>query len=137
MGLYLCVFKEDEELDGLEVGSYDDFGFLRDTIAASLEGGDRGSRFPVLMLHPDNDGAWSVDECRDLEREIRFIGDAFRQAPPVGFRSSWQRQVAKELNLRPICLNDSFIDVDGQPVLDRLLELCQLAQKVGEPILFQ
>ena len=42
MGLYLCVFASsdlDEEVDGVEVGSYDDFHTLRTAIAEQLEGG--------------------------------------------------------------------------------------------------
>ena len=34
MGLYLCIFDEDEEVDGVEVGLYSDFNALRDYVAA-------------------------------------------------------------------------------------------------------
>jgi hypothetical protein len=55
MGLYLCVFADDadgEELEGVEVGGYDDFGLLRQAVADRLEPAGWGSRFPVLMSHP-------------------------------------------------------------------------------------
>lgn len=61
MGLYLCIFAGDdgdEELDGVEVGGYDDFGEFPDLIARLLEGGTWASRFPVLMTHPDSHGDW-------------------------------------------------------------------------------
>ena len=39
MGLYLCVFEGDEELDGLEIGSYADFNVVREYIVRQLEDG--------------------------------------------------------------------------------------------------
>ena len=66
MGLYLCIFAsdlDDEEIDGVEVGAYDDFDLLRTTVAQQLEAGHWGSRFPVLMSHPDSDGEWSPKEA--------------------------------------------------------------------------
>jgi hypothetical protein len=48
MGLYLCIFAGDdgdEELDGVEVGGYDDFGEFRDLIARLIERGTWASRF--------------------------------------------------------------------------------------------
>ena len=38
MGLYLCVFDNDDELEGVEVGSYSDFDFFRSTVTELLEG---------------------------------------------------------------------------------------------------
>lgn len=66
MGLYLCVFDDDEaddDLDGVEVGGYDDFGALRQTVCERLEGRAWGSRFPIFMNHADSSGDWSADEC--------------------------------------------------------------------------
>ena len=48
MGLYLCVFEADDidnELEGVEVGGYDDFGRLRETVSDRLEEGKWGSRW--------------------------------------------------------------------------------------------
>lgn len=42
MGLYLCVFEGDDELDGVEVGSYADFGAFRSAVATHVEGGIEG-----------------------------------------------------------------------------------------------
>jgi hypothetical protein len=55
MGLYLCVFQGDEELDGVDVGSYGDFNHFR-SVVAGLEDGPPGSKYPTLILHPDSDG---------------------------------------------------------------------------------
>lgn len=38
MSLYLCVFKGDEELEGVEVGSYEDWKAFVHTVCESLEG---------------------------------------------------------------------------------------------------
>jgi len=46
MGLYLCVFDGDNELDGVEVGAYTDFHTFRSAVAAHVEAGVEGSRCP-------------------------------------------------------------------------------------------
>jgi hypothetical protein len=137
MGLYLCVFDGDDELDGVEVGAYEDFGFFRDFITDSIEGGQSGCRFPTLMMHSDCDGEWRVEQARRLECELRSIAQAFVSMPPIPFLSSWQSEVAAKRGLQPRNLLDSFIDVDGEPLLAGLLRLCQVAQQTGQPILFQ
>ncbi len=45
MGLYLCIFEDEEDVDGVEVGPYSDFNALRDYIVRELETGNTGSRF--------------------------------------------------------------------------------------------
>lgn len=137
MGLYLCLFDEDEELDGVEVGSYRDFAFFRDAVAKHLEGNQPGSRFATLMLHSDCDGSWSPEESRLLESELRKIADAFRELPPIELPAGWQADAAKSLGLKGECLYDCFFDVDGEPLIERLLGLAKLSQATGKPILFQ
>ena len=137
MGLYLCVFHGDDELDGVDVGSYADFNFFRRTVSDRLEGGIPGSKFPTLILHSDCDGEWTVGQCCELEDELLVINAAFKELPAVDFDSGWQKEVAKSLGLKTDCLCQSFIDVDGEPLLERLLALCQLAKNRNESILFQ
>jgi len=137
MGLYLCVFEEDEELDGVDAGGYSDFNFFRSVVTNQLEGGTPGAKYPTLILHSDCDGEWSVEECRALQEELESIADVFRQLPPADFDSDWQRAVAQSLGLQPRNLYESFIDVDGEPLVERLLGLCRLAQDRGQPIIFQ
>lgn len=136
MGLYLCVFDGDEELDGVEVGAYADFGRLRDVVAG-VEDGPYGSRYPRLLLHSDSDGEWSAAECAELEVELRDISACLRKLPPRPFEAEWQQEVARSFGLSPQSLYDCFIDVDGEPLLERLIGLCQLAQRRSVPILFQ
>lgn len=137
MGLYLCVFCGDEEFDGVEVGTYSDLNYFRDMIVNKLEDGSAGARYPTLVLHSDCDGAWTIQECARLEEELESIIAMSKKLPPVEFNSDWQRAVAKSLGLRPGNLYESFIDVDGEFLLERLLALCKLAQTYNEPILFQ
>lgn len=137
MGLYLCVFDDDEELDGVEVGSYADFDFFRQTVSRLLESGKDGLRFPTLMMHSDCDGEWSIDECERLNDELSDIAAAFKELPAAPFHSEWQENVAKSIGFKSITLYDSFIDVDGEPLLERLIRLCNVARGNQRPILFQ
>ena len=138
MGLYLAIFDSDEEIDGLEIGSYADFGRFREVVSSSLEHGVAGSRFPVLMLHSDCDGEWTSAESKNLQAELRTIKGEFLDLPPIFFGpESWQGQVARSFGIEPENLFDSFFDVDGEPLIDRLLDLARLSVKSGRPILFQ
>jgi hypothetical protein len=56
--------------------------------------------------------------------------------PAEEFFSDWQKKQAKSLRLNPQNLHESFIDVDGEPLLERLLELVHLARRQSLPILF-
>src|SRR5688572_10279375 len=138
MGLYLCVFDGDEELDGVEVGRYSDFKVLREAIARHLEEGRYGSRYRVLQIHEDSDGEWSPEESEKLEAELREMSARLRELPPGPYPGDWQAEVAKSMGLSaPTSLYDCFIDVDGEPLLERLIGLCQLARARSLPILFQ
>jgi hypothetical protein len=141
VGLYLCVFTTeavDDELDGVEVGSYDDFHDLRLAVAEGLENGRWGSRFPALMSHSDSDGEWSPAEATALAGELQTIEREFAALPARGFAAgSWQEGVAGSLGLAPKTLRECFIDIDGEPVLERLRELALTAAKLDAPIWFQ
>jgi len=137
VSLYLCEFDGDTELDGVEVGGYDDFNSFRMAVVNQLEGGRHGAKYPTLILHSDCDGKWTAEESVELEKELRSITTAFQDMPPSGFDSGWQKEAAKLFGLRPVNLYESFIDVDGEPLIERLLTICRLAQERGQPILFQ
>lgn len=137
MGLYLAVFDGEGEVDGVEVGSYDDFGVFRDAVVVKLEDGQAGSKFPTLVLHSDCDGQWSPREAAALERELVEIDFRFRRLPPTPLNSDWKREAAKMFNIEPKCLSDCFFDVDGEPLLERLVGLTTLSQAKNLPILFQ
>src|SRR4051794_29791692 len=79
MGLCLCVFNEerDDEHAESDVGSYADFGAFRQAVARYLVGAD----FPVLLLHSDCDGEWTVEELPALIKELDVIAAAFARLP--------------------------------------------------------
>ena len=137
MGLYLCIFEGDDEIDGVEIGSYADFNAFRDFVVSELETGDAGSRFQTIILHSDCDGEWSVAECNILKHELTEIEAALKVLPPAKFASDWQKNVAKSIGLNPKNAYESFIDVDGEFLIDRLKALADTATKCGSPILFQ
>ena len=136
MGLYLCIFDGDEDVNGVEVGSYADFGALRDHVVRELEL-KAGDRFPTFILHSDCDGEWSVADCQKLQVELDEIGVALKARPAIAFSSDWQRVVAKSIGLKPQNAFESFIDVDGEFLLDRLQDLVKDALARRLPILFQ
>ena len=137
MGLYLCIFDGDEEVEGVEVGPYADFDKFRDCVVRELEGGNAGSELPTLILHSDCDGEWSPSEAGKLEKELIEISGEFRRRPPISISSDWQKKVMKSLGLRIGNLYDCFFDVDGEPLLQRLIHLSRLSQERNLPILFQ
>jgi hypothetical protein len=137
MGLYLCIFDGDEEVEGVEVGPYADFGKFRDCVVRELEGGNAGSKFPTLILHSDCDGEWSPTEAGKLETELVEISNEFRRRPSIPITSDWQKQVVKSFGSQINNLYDCFFDVDGEPLLERLVSLAELSQERNLPILFQ
>ena len=137
MGLYLCVMDGEDELDGVDVGAYSDFAHFRDTVTQVIEGGTRGAKFPILMFHSDCDGGWKGPECELLESELLAITFALKGLPVMPFPAVWQQKISKQLGLQPENLYDCFIDVDGEPLLERLIGLVKSAQRHELPIVFQ
>jgi hypothetical protein len=123
MGLYLTIFDDENELEGVEVGAYADFGIFRDAVVEALEEGRAGSRCPTLILHSDCDGQWTPSEAAKLEQELESISAKFKQLPPIAIKGSWQKQVIKTFGLQVTNLHDCFFDVDGEPLLERLIGL--------------
>jgi hypothetical protein len=137
MGLYLCVFDGDEEVEGVEVGPYADFNFFRETVVSVVEQGQLGSRCPVLTTHHDSDGEWSPDEASQLLQEFDLIEKELSGKPPVDLGSSWKKAVAKKTGVAPPNLLDCFFDVDGEPLVLRLRGLAEKSVQKRLPILFQ
>ncbi|OFZ70710.1 MAG: hypothetical protein A2Z01_01375 [Betaproteobacteria bacterium RBG_16_58_11] len=137
MSLYICVFKGDKEIEGVEVGLYADFNFLRDAVIATVEQGQAGSVCPVLVNHSDSDGEWSVSEAAALLSELKVIEAALSKQPPVEYNSPWKKEVAKTFGIKPKNLLDCFFDVDGEQLIARLRELADASIENKSPILFQ
>lgn len=139
MGLYLCVFAEDdadEDLDGVEMGGYDDFGDFRRAVAEQLEGGRWGSRFPTLMNHPDSAGDWTAADCTLLIEELSTIRAELAALPAPPYQPGWQAEAAKEAGHQPGDHATFFIDPDGEVLIDRLLDLGRLAIGADRSISF-
>lgn len=137
MGLYLCLFDHDDEIDGVEVGPYADFNGLREFVNKELEKGTCGIKFPTFLIHSDSDGEWSVLDCKILHEELSEIISEMKKRPPVEFISDWQKNVACSIGLLPKNAYESFIDVDGEFVLGRIYNLVELALQRNLSILFQ
>lgn len=137
MGLYLCVFKDDVEIDGVEIGSYEDFGFFREKVEEFVEDNKWGEKCPTLMLHSDCDGYWTVEEAKLLEEELLDIKKVFIEKANIETTVVWQKETRKLLGLKPSNLYESFIDIDGEFLIDRLINLCSISMNENEPILFQ
>ena len=140
MGLYLCVFRDDDgddEIEGVEVGGYDDFHAFREMVAAVCEDGHRGSRFPILMSASDSEGAWTPTQAAGLDRELDAIARLLSgRAPRPYDADTWQAKEMARLGMKPLNLADSFIDVDGEPLLNRLRTLAKASVEVGRAIEF-
>lgn len=137
MSLYLCIFDNEEEIEGVEIGSYSDFNFFRDTVIAIVESGKAGSVCPVLINHSDCDGEWSVSEAIALDSELKVIEESFGKYPAIEFNSPWKSDVAKMFGIKPKNLLDCFFDIDGEPLIERLRHLVKVSIKSNLPILFQ
>jgi hypothetical protein len=136
MSLYLCVFRGEEELDGVDVGSYEDFERLRD-VARSIDG-RVFRRFGILRTNVSPTTAWRPRAAARLEAELRAFAQELRSRPPRPFPDgSWQARVAAARVTAPATLYDCFFDVEGRPLVERLLALCRLSIETRQPILFQ
>lgn len=137
MGLYLCVRDESDELDGVDVGSYADYGRFIEQIVQHVEAGVRGSKCPTLTLHSDADGQWSPEDCIRLQDELNLVTQVLSALPAIPLSEHWQIQVAKTVGVHTRALLDCFFDVDGEPLVERMLGLCRIAIERRQPILFQ
>jgi hypothetical protein len=137
MGLNLTVFACNQELDWVDIGLYEDFAVFRDAVSEQLEHSGLGTRFPTLMLHSDCDGHWTPKDAERLVVELTTIAGEFRSLPPIPLKSAWKQKVAKIIGIVPKDLYECFFDVDGEFLLERLIDLAQLSVKRNLPILFQ
>lgn len=138
MGLYLCVFDASgEEIEGVDIGSYEDFNVFREAVAATVENGEIGAVCSVLNTHSDCDGEWTPADAKGLIAELDRIQEDLRQHPPIQLNSEWKRVVCQAEGLKRSTLLDCFFDVDGEPLVDRLRDLAQASIASNQPILFQ
>lgn len=140
MGLHLAVRKGDTELDGFDLGGLSDFNRLLNYVVQNLEGGEAGAKFPAVSNGPDRDESegddWSVKYCERLRAELAGLSAAMKAQPPVPFVSSAHQKAAKTKGLTPGNAYESFINGDGEFLLDGLKRLVDLAVERRLPIQF-
>lgn len=76
-------------------------------------------------------------ECEKLKSELSEIIMLLKAHPPMPFVSEWQKSVARASGVVPSSAFESFIDVDGGFVLERIYSLASVALASQRPILFQ
>lgn len=91
----------------------------------------------MLMLHADSDGTWEPAGAQRLESELRTIKAELGLHDPVDIPPGWHREVMAVRGLRPRSLAECYVDVDGEFLLDRLIEVAHLAQERASAIWFQ
>ena len=134
MGLYLCVFDENrDDIRGVEVGLYEYFEAFRSTISQYTNKGlvsrafKRKSKFSLP----------SADECVQLKLELQEIKQVFTNEPPNFSIIELKQDIFKFYGIKPENLFECFIDSDCEFLIDRLIDLCDLAIQMNKPIMFQ
>ncbi len=148
MGLYLCIFDQDgTDLCGVEVGLYRYFEEFRGRVSQYTNKGiiskllRRNNKFTLpmatLLNHSDCDGSWNVDECAQLKMELEEIKKVFTQEPPDFSIIELKQDIFKFYGITPKNLFECFVDSDCEFLVDRLIDLCNLAMQKNRPIMFQ
>ena len=86
------------------------------------------------MTHSDCDGEWTLDEIPKLERELATIAETLRSLPPEEPQNAFEHTAEYRVNARS--LYDCFHDVNGENLIDAILELCHAARENKRPITF-
>lgn len=148
MGLYLCVFDENgDDIRGVEVGLYKYFEAFRSTVSKYANRGlipkvfKRKSKFSLpmttLLNHSDCDGSWDINECTQLKLELQEIKQVFTDEPLDLSIIELKEDIFKFYGIKPENLFECFIDSDCEFLIDRLIDLCDLAIQMNKPIMFQ
>lgn len=131
MSLYFAVFSEtDDELEGFQVGTYHDYGKFIDVVKESVE----PEHCSLLVNHHDSDGYWSSHECESLIKELNHIKETLSKLPPKKLEYDWSMQAVYEPGDN---LNISLQNVDGEPIVDALAGLCEIALENNAKLYFQ
>lgn len=91
----------------------------------------------TLLNHSDCDGSWSTDECVQLKLELQEIKQVFTNEPPDFSIIELKQDFFKFYGIKPENLFECFIDSDCEFLIDRLIDLCDLAIQMNKPIMFQ
>jgi hypothetical protein len=137
MSLYLAIYRDEDEIDSVEVGKYSDFNNFREVIANELENKRYGSVYPTLQNHIDSDGEWSVEQSAELRLELLDIKSRLKDKPICQISEKWKLETVKSNGIILENLDDCFFDVDGELLTSRLILLCEKSINEQLPIIFQ
>ena len=116
MGLYLCIFNQNgDDICGVEVGLYSYFGEFRDLV----------SKFTNKDFL-----------SRVLKRKSKFSLPMTTLLPDLSI-IELKQDIFKFYGVKPENLFECFIDSDCEFLIDRLIQLCDLAIQENRPIIFQ
>ncbi|WP_279365684.1 Imm70 family immunity protein [Microbacterium testaceum] len=120
------------------VGGADLFGSFFDTVGIRLEGGARGSRFPMLAALY-RDGAVSPDAAEAARTELSTVESELRQHSPAdavwdiekpGVLPPWGTDIADTIT----SLGDYFLTTAGRPLLTVMDAVFDASTRTGKPV---
>lgn len=139
MSLYLCVldFSEgyENEIKGIEIGSYDYFSCFRECICKYVENNKWGSKCPIIMNHEEGNGFFSPDDCKKVLNELLVIKRVFENIIPD---NSTLQKVKKYKKIQSsMVLRECFTDVDDCDLISQLEMICELSVQKELNVYFQ
>lgn len=138
-GLYLAVIDRTYEIDygGIEVGRWSQFEKYRGAIHRRLEKRflrrtPVGRRFPLFLTR--RSGGWSVEELPALKQELETILEEASKKPADPFIVP---EYAARVRSRFRALHHCFVDTQVEPLLEKLLALCDIGLSKQLPVVMQ
>lgn len=77
MSLYLCIFIDTIEAQGLDMGSYSEFNAFRTKLLQVKAYSRTPYSLKTLLYHSDCEGEWTPKECKKLIFELNYVRDLF------------------------------------------------------------
>ena len=138
-GLYLTVLDPELEIDygGIEVGSWRQLEKYRGAIHARLEKRllrrtPVGARFPLFLTRMD--AGWRVEELPALKAELEAIlVEAARKPADLMIVPEYASRVRSRFR----ALHHCFVDTQVEPLLEKLVALCELGIAKNLPVVMQ
>ena len=135
MVTYLSIeVGHDLEVDRVYLGEALDFARFSEAVRVHVEGGQRGSRCPVLQgIQDDTERTWRLKRSALLRDELALVKEVFLKLPPLEL-TGWQAEVVAEQGQPPTSLFDSFVDEDAIPLVAALDRICATSLEQRQPI---
>jgi len=131
MTLYVGVFDGDTEIEGTVIGHYSDYGALLDKIKETLD----PSIIQNLKSSTDCNEVWDKPMCEDMMFELMKIRERFVVLNPVHHIGVFEHNECHWRNAKN--LNECYLTVDGEPIIDVLLRYCSMVNGNGREVVFQ